>query len=143
MLTAPILFILAATWFLYNQIVSFKRAKLSESWPTAKGVIKYAQRQFLSIDDYANLTGVKVIYEYRVQKETHTAQTMAFSPKFSSPRRLLVQYKPGKHVPVFYNPAHPEMASLERGVQFGNYIMVSTGGIVLLLAILYLLQQLP
>ena len=137
----PILYLLAAIWFLYIQVQAFRRAKASQSWPRVKGSVKYAQRQLLSIDDYANLTGAKIIYEYRVRKAKYTAQTVAFSPKFTGVRKLMMNYKPGKQVAVYYNPDNPEIAALETGPSSANYIMLLTSGIFLLLTILNLFYQ--
>ncbi len=141
MLLTPILFVLAAAWFLYNQILSFRHAQASLEWPTVKGVVKYAQRQLVSIDDYANLTGVKVVYEYRVQQSSYTARTISFGPKFKKPRRLIMSYQVGKKVKIYYHPGKPEIATLEVGVTFANYVMLLTGAVLFLLAVLNLIVQ--
>ncbi len=141
MLLTPILFVLAAAWFLYNQVLSYQHAQASVAWPTVKGVVKYAQRQLLSIDDYANLTGVKVVYEYRVQQSSYTARTIAFSPKFKKSRRLITHYKAGKKVKIHYHPAKPEIATLEVGITYANYVMLLTGIVLFLLAVLNLIVQ--
>ena len=141
MLITPVLFLLATAWFLYNQILSYQHAQASVKWPSTKGVVTHAHRQLVSIDDYANLTGVKVVYEYRVQKSLYTARTIAFSPKFMKPRRLILQYQAGKKVKIHHHPVNPEIATLEIGVTTANYVMLLTGGVLFLLATLNLLVQ--
>ena len=138
----PILYLLAAIWFLYIQVQAFRRAQASRTWPTVKGVIKFAQRQLLAIDDYANLTGAKIIYEYRVHQAKYTSHTVAFSPKFTGVRKLVMNYKPGKLVAVYYNPENPEIAALETGPVPANYVMLLTSGTFFLLTILNLINQL-
>ena len=137
----PFIYILAAVWFLYNQILAYRRAQASHNWPQTKGHVTVAQRQLFGIDDYANLTGARIIYEYNVQKAKYTSHTVAFSPKFARPHQLITKYRAGKNVIVFYDPKNPEIAVLEAGPKRSNYVMLLAGGLFFVLAALNLIFQ--
>ena len=137
-----ILYILAALWFLGNQLLAYRRAQSSLEWPKVTGVIEYAQRQVFALDDYGNLTGVRIIYRYKVKNETYTARTVGFSPKIITSRQMLRTHKPGKKVPVFYAPHNPEIATLQTGVTNGNYLMIGAAFVLTGLTIANLLLQL-
>lgn len=119
-----VLYVLAAVWFLGNQIFAYRRAKSSTSWPSVNGVIEYAQREVFALDDYGNLTGVRIVYRYKVKDQTYKAKTIGFSPRFIASRKMLYTHRPGKKVRVYYAPQKPEVATLERGVTIGNYVMM-------------------
>lgn len=142
MLGVPILFVLAAGWFLYNQTMAFRRAQQSATWPRTKGRIEMARRQLISIDEYGNLTGATILYEYRVNQKKYTGRTVAFAPKLASGRRLLNKYPPGKQVAVYYRPDDPEITTLETGLSRANYVMLATGIVLLVLTIINLVAQL-
>lgn len=136
-----ILYILAAAWFLGNQIFAYRRAVSSMDWPSVTGVIQYAQREVFALDEYGNLTGVRIIYRYKVKQDEYTAKTIGFSPRFIASRKMLYSHKPGKKVKVFYAPDQPSLATLERGVTTGNYLMMSAALILFGLTFTNLLLQ--
>lgn len=140
-MSLAILYLLAALWFLGNQLLAYRRAQQSESWPKAPGVIEFAQRQVFALDDYGNLTGVRIIYRYKVKDESYSARTIGFSPKIAASRRMLHTHKPGKKVSVYYAPHDPSIATLERGATQGNYWMIGCGFVLVGLTIANLFLQ--
>ncbi len=123
-MSLAILYLLAALWFLGNQLLAYRRGINSQEWPKVTGIIEYAQREVFALDDYGNLTGVRIIYTYSIKNEKYTAKTIGFSPKIITSRKMLRTHKPGKKVPVYYSPKDPSIATLERGVSNGNYLMM-------------------
>lgn len=136
-----ILYVLAAVWFLGNQIFAYRRGKISVTWPSVTGVIEYAQREVFALDDFGNLTGVRIIYRYTVKNQTYTARTIGFSPRIIAARKMLYSHKPGKKVKVFYAPDNPEIATLEPGVTNGNYVMMLAALLLFGLTVTNLLLQ--
>jgi len=51
------------------------------------------------IDDYANLTGTRIIYEYNVQKAKYTSRTVSFSPKFARPHQQIIRFDQDNDTP--------------------------------------------
>lgn len=137
-----ILYILAALWFTGNQLLAYRRARKSDSWPKVTGVIEHAQRQIFALDDYGNLTGVRIIYRYRVKNETYTARTVGFSPKFIASRKMLYTHKPGKKVVIYYSPDDPSIATLEKGVTTANYVMIVASFLLVGFTVINLFLQL-
>ena len=137
----PILFILAAIWFTYNQIIALRQAQASESWPSVPGTITFAQRQFLSFDAYGNLTGIQVMYDYEVLSQSFTSKTISFGPHFGRTPQLLQHFQPGKKVTVYHHPNEPETAVLEPGVKTANYLMLLIGTFFTALTIIYYFIQ--
>lgn len=134
----PYLFVAAAGWILFNQLLAYRRAQASTSWPKTKGQIKYAQRQVLALDEFGNLSGVNIIYTYRVNNQEYTGKTISFSPRLGGLRRLLQKYQAGKTVAVHYDPKNPAMATLETGVTPTNHFAIGVGVLLLAMAALYL-----
>lgn len=137
-----VLYLLGALWFLGNQGMAFWRARQSVDWPSVNGTIKYSQRQVFALDNYGNLTGIRIIYEFVLKGETHESSNVSFSPKFITARKMLVTHKVGRKVPVYYQPDNPELSTLERGITPGNYLMLTTGGLLVGLTAVNLLLQL-
>lgn len=136
-----ILYCLAALWFLGNQILAYRRGQESVEWPKVTGTIQYAQRQVFALDDYGNLTGVRIIYAYTVKKQEYTARTVGFSPKITTSRKMLKTHKPGKKVPVYYSPKDPAIATLQTGITSSNYILLlATFGLTAMTIVNLLLQ---
>lgn len=137
----PVLYVLAALWFLGNQLMAWRRAQQSAGWTAVKGTIQYAQRELFAMDDFGNLVGFRIRYEYRVGKETLIGRAVSFSPRFGRARRMLQTLKPGKRVQVYVNPSQPTQAVLEPGIKPINHVMVLTGVVLLALTAVNLLVQ--
>jgi hypothetical protein len=56
------------------------------------------------------------VYEYQVEGRTYRCSTYCFG---GYAERATAAYLIGTKVPVYYNPKHPEIAVLRRGLQFG------------------------
>ncbi|MEM7335961.1 MAG: DUF3592 domain-containing protein [Chloroflexota bacterium] len=136
-----ILYLLAALWFLGNQLLAYRRGLSSQEWPKATGIIEYAQRQVFALDDYGNLTGVRIIYSYTIKEEKFSAKTIGFSPKIVTSRKMLRTHKPGKKVSVYYSPNDPSIATLETGITNGNYIMMIAALVITTLTVINLFLQ--
>jgi len=120
-----------------------QKVNASMSWPyvsgrvTASSVRQVVERGDAQTRDTTNYVPV-VQYEYQVGDKTYQGNRFAFKePSFSSQRKafkLVAGFAAGSPVSVFYDPANPQDAVLERKAH-GNTFLFVVGGILVLAAI--------
>lgn len=95
------------------------KAKDSADWPSTDGVV-------LSTDYDRTTLGRRtsnrphVTYSYQFQEKSFTSNVYSFGDGITE-SELFAQYPSGRRVIVFYDPAHPQEATLVKGV--GNRTM--------------------
>jgi len=119
-----------------------KKADTSQSWPSAPGRIaeSYVRREDSTDSDGYPTTSYypEVRYEYDLLGAQYSGDKIAFGAKTGNSNQkktqeALVQYPVGKSVIVYYDPANPEDAVLERRV--GGKVFLIVGIIFLLVAL--------
>jgi hypothetical protein len=106
-------------------------AKKSADWLSTWGVIEEAGiEDFETLDDgrWRNLKRGNVVYSYRVNGNEYRSGRIAIRGwKASASTSLLLRnpakkYPPGKPVEVFFDPANPAEAVLERRISGGGFV---------------------
>jgi hypothetical protein len=124
-------FYLVGVIFILMALINTKRAKASLTWPSAQGRITSSQVAEHSDEDYGDSYRPKVEYEYGVAGRTYSGKRIAFGPTGSLSearvRATAESYKVGTTVEVFYNPARPDDATLERRATRTNVIFYIFG----------------
>ena len=149
MATALVLFLLGAllSWLGWRNLRS---VKASMSWPTVSGrVVSSSVRQDVQRgdEDSADTTShvPHVQYEYQVCGQVYQGNRMAFQDKsFSSHKKafaLVEGFPAGQPVAVFYDPANPGSAVLERQAH-GNSVPLVLGPILLIASVAMLFKSL-
>jgi Protein of unknown function (DUF3592) len=76
------------------------------------------------------LAGIRLAYEYTVRGRRYVGSRSSWHghwPSVTVAVRLALQYRPGRRVTVWYNPAEPSEAVLERGAGVANVVGVVVG----------------
>jgi len=132
------IFALVGVGLLAWWVIARRRAAASQAWPAAPGQITSAMvHSFQRRDNEGDVTTYyepRVEYAYTIAGETHTGKRIAFGAPASANRKRAEQaishYAPGTAVEVYYNPARPADAVLERSVS--NMLGALLAGIGLL-----------
>jgi len=103
-------------------LISRRRAAASQAWPAAQGQITAASmHSYTRSDNDGNDTTYyepKIEYTYAVGGQTLTGKRVAFGAAATTNRAKAEQtvgrYTPGAPVAIYYNPARPQDAVLER-----------------------------
>jgi hypothetical protein len=121
--------------------VQFRKVRASRSWPYTAGRILSAKIDRTTTrgnPDEADSTSFSptIQYEYLVGNQRYVGNRIAFIDKaYSKPKQAeeaMRAFQLGASVWVFYDPAKPEKAVLERKASGGTFFMVLGGAIVLL-----------
>ncbi len=121
-------------FFLYYK--NKQKISASQAWPATNGQIKAAQ----VIED-SNPEGstyaADIQYTYQIGGQEYIGKNIAIGGEGSSlsaktVKDQVARYPVGKQVTVYYNPARPEEAALERRISGGNCFLVVA---ILLLAV--------
>ncbi len=113
----------------------------AKSWPVVQGTVVHSsvREREDSSDDATTMYNAVVSTEYAVGgrpyriNEIYFSQSNAWSTPSYSENRKVKTYRKGAQVAVYYDPAHPAIATLEPGVKPWNYAIIGLGtGLVLL-----------
>ena len=126
-----------------------QKMKASMAWPYVLGkvvaasvrqVVERGDAQTRDITNYVPF----VQYEYQVGGQNYQGNRLAFQEKgYNSHKKafkLVAAYPAGNPVSVYYDPANPQNAVLERKAH-GNNILLVVGGILVLAAIASLFKK--
>lgn len=137
----PLVFVLVGGVILFFGVRQILRANASTTWPTVTGVVTVAELgKHLGHDrDDATTYSADISYDYVVNDHSYVNGTVNFgSVQTSDPstaRRVLKRYPVGLQVPVYYNPADPQEAILEPGLDWGSWFLPIFGGIFLVVGV--------
>ena len=119
------IFVAIGLWFLVKFILNLGKANRAKDWPTADGLITRAEiSSHLSRRNDSGsrktLYEALVGYTYTVKGVEYQGNRVAFADTSNSDRRkaeaVLERYTVGSAVRVYHNPADPQNAMLEPGV---------------------------
>ena len=83
----------------------------------------------------------RIVYEYVADGATHQANRISFGGTSSvGGRKRVERYPAGSMVQVFYDPAKPTSAVLERGTG-GAFVLLIVGGAFAIIGALLMLMQ--
>jgi hypothetical protein len=106
--------------FLYRRSQQAKVAKdAAQSWPKTKGMVLKSRVESRRTGNTTSTYPV-VVYRYEVNGKTYESQTIKAGDQFMSVRimgdaqKTVDRYSVGNQVTVYYNPAKPSEAALER-----------------------------
>jgi hypothetical protein len=128
------------TWLLYGERDLIRLGLSSYKWPKTEGTIVDSRGDSFTIAGIdSTSTGVVPVeyketvhdYVYEVAGSMYRCSTYCFG---GWAERAGAAYFIGSKVSVYYNPKHPEVAVLRRGLQFGSVFgLVPVGAAFLLL----------
>ncbi|MDX1251841.1 MAG: DUF3592 domain-containing protein [Gammaproteobacteria bacterium] len=101
------------------------KARKTSQWPTVEGVI---ERSELASDADDLLPGIEFSYTVNGQNHRRTfefARDITPSPELA--KSYVEKYAAGTRVAVYYDPAHPERATLEPGLGRGDWMVFALG----------------
>lgn len=135
--------LIVALYLLLPALSALLRARDSQKWPSVQGVLEHAwveTREYTQSVSHNQRFRVsyfpQVRYRYTVAGQTYEGGRINIGAQVGSSKRdaerILAPYPPGSTVEVFYDPAAPENAVLERGI---NKTPVYAGLAMLALAV--------
>lgn len=133
----PLVFVLVGGVILFFGVRQIMRANASTAWPAVTGVVTVAElgKHTGHDPDDATTYSADISYDYVVNDRSYVNGTVNFgSVQTSDPstaRRVLKRYPVGLQVPVYYNPADPQEAILEPGLDWGSWFLPIFGSIFL------------
>jgi hypothetical protein len=110
-------------FLIYRSLQSRKQAEASQAWPGTQGVVSEARVTSSSHTDSDGETSYSysphVEYTYQVGGQEYLGQNITFGFKqgYGSPAKaeaITARYPAGGAVTVYYDPANPQQAVLER-----------------------------
>lgn len=132
----PLLFLLVGLILVAIGARQLYQGRQSETWPTVTGRIAIAALGKHIDRDNDNSTvsttyRADISYDYLVEDVAYVNGDVHFGAMSSSDpsvaRRLLQRYPVGKQVTVYYNPARPQQAVLEPGIQGSTWVLPALG----------------
>jgi hypothetical protein len=124
-------------WLLYSERELLRLGFASYRWKRTDGtIIDYSDDSF-TIPGIVNITGVGVVryqetaytYQYVVDRHHYHSKTYCFGGWAEKAEAL---YHKHEQIQVYYDPKHPEIAVLRRGVQIGPLLgLFPIGGAIL------------
>jgi hypothetical protein len=132
-------FVGAGIFLIYRSLQSRKRAEASQGWPSTQGQIsesRVAHSTHTDSDgDTSDSYTPTIEYTYQVAGQAYTGRNLTFGftqgyGNASKAQAVLAKYPVGAHVSVFYDPADPQQAVLER--KAGGYGTGMALGIIFL-----------
>jgi Protein of unknown function (DUF3592) len=131
----------------YARSVSAK-ARESLLWPQTEGTISHSavllQMQQAASSTNAATYKADVTYRYKVQGRDYSSERISLSDFSSSGGRaqgIVDRYADGATVAVYYNPANPSEAVLERGSTAGIGVLYIIGGIFAATGLMFLIAS--
>ncbi|GAB4199070.1 MAG: hypothetical protein OHK0022_19020 [Roseiflexaceae bacterium] len=150
LLTAVLPLALLAFWLGSRAWAGFRRVHQARDWPVVPGRIVRSEVQEVMVrvrrNTSINTTRTalryrpRVIYQYVVGGVPHQGERLHFgdttlSSDTAAANRIVARFQPSATVSVYYNPADPSDAVLERRVGWGTHILWISALLVLILMV--------
>lgn len=149
--------LVAAIWLLSTTYLKQREARQSLTWPSVEGIVidhqleKHTNREKSGYSESHVTHYVPVIsYKYEVNGKNYTNKRITLeNTEFETAKKAnvyLAKYPIGMRMTVFYNPANPERAIVERTIPNPTVSYWLVGGtlcfsLVTLLAILFAVRK--
>lgn len=137
----PLAFVLVGGLIIFLGTRQIMRATASNAWPNVTGVVTVSELgKHVGHDrDDATTYSADVSYDYVVNDRVYVNGVVNFGSVHTSDpstaRRVLKRYPVGLQVPVYYNPADPQDAVLEPGLDGGSWFLPIFGSVFLLVGV--------
>lgn len=116
----------------------YQNARVSKSWPIVPGVVVVSELYEYDSDD-TTVYDADVRYQYTVNDFSYTGDKVMFggvgSSNPTSAIEIVNRYPVGQAVEVYYDPADPGTAVLEKGVHESVWLPIGIGAGVTLLSL--------
>jgi hypothetical protein len=127
-------------------VIQRRKAKVTETWPTASGTIvsarldQHTRRERHDDDSYTSTSYNPVVeYTYQIGQQTYQGNRIfpgaAMSYDLGTAQKIVNRYQPGMAVNVHYDPANHAEAVLETNSKGGNLFLI-LGGVFAFLGLL-------
>lgn len=116
---------------------TLQSARESSHWPRTQGVIDRSVVEVVEQRDGSNMYFARIRYTYTVGDSQYTGTRIRFGTENAGTvssdqaERLTRRYPVTQIVDVYYDPASPEIAVLERGPRMDAYVLLGVGVIAL------------
>ena len=137
-ITSTLIPLFLSGFFIWHGWGYYSKARVSESWPTVSGKVLESEVAEARTPNGAakRMYEARLIYEYEVDGQKYKGDQVSFADGSSSNRSdavAILRGRPvGSVVPVFYNPADPYEACLERKIGWLPWLMMGGGGVGML-----------
>jgi len=126
--------LLCGVWFMLR-----KKAQASLQWPSSRGRVISSALNRRQDSDGNQSEEALVVYEYLVGGATFQGKRIAFGGSGAGGARKSVQrYPAGATVAVYYDPAKPASAVLERSAGGGMFVLPLVGGVFAIIGVVLL-----
>ena len=110
-------------------------AQASSQWPGVVGTIQSSRVAESRSSKGRRNYSADVRYLYAVGDRSYTGNTVWFGDNYKSSNAsqahaTVERFRPGAKVPVFYDPARPDVAVLDPGVSHSSYAVFAIGWVV-------------
>ncbi len=137
LLLIPLSFIII---FLTGSILlarTYSLARISATWPSSPATILSCRIRTYSDANNNREWTIRIRYTFQVEQATFENKRVFFAGLITGQNKkkmflLEEAYKKGEQVKVFYNPANPQIATLETGVYptLRRYLFFSVAGLI-------------
>jgi len=105
--------------------MKYAQSQASAAWPSVSGTVLSAELVENGYSRRGKKYKAVVRYSYAVNDAPYNGERIAFDGYGSSftPNQVVEKYAAGTTHPVYYDPANPSEAVLEKGVTASNYIL--------------------
>ncbi len=131
-----LLFVGCGAALLCIEAKTLTKAKESTGWSSTDGIVLYTDYEWTSVGRRTS-NAPYVTYSYQVQGKSYTSNVHSFGDGLKEPE-MFENYPSGRRVPVFYDPEHPEEATLVKGVGTETMAGVRNARVILGLALVFL-----
>ncbi|HYL73423.1 MAG TPA: DUF3592 domain-containing protein [Bryobacteraceae bacterium] len=126
--------LLLGVWFMLR-----KKAQASLQWPSSRGRVISSDINRRQDNDGDWIEEARVVYEYMVGGASLQGHRIAFGGSGAGGARKSVErYPTGANVDVYYDPAKPASAVLERSAGGATFVLPLVGGVFAIVGIVLL-----
>jgi hypothetical protein len=132
--------LLLGGWVLFKSLRALVRGVVSQSWPTAEGVIETVTLETKLNSEADEVFRQRVQYSYRVGAKTYRGARIRFGLPLALQWSQQTPFSRGDRVTVIHNPSQPRISTLQRGFSgfalftFAAGCLIVWGSIKILLA---------
>ena len=111
-------------------IVVRRKSSAIMTWPSSPGRVISSEVVRMRDTNGNFIERPRIVYEYAGGGATHQGNRISFGgPRSVGARKCVARYPAGSTVQVFYDPAKPGSAVLERGGGGGASVLLIVGGV--------------